>query len=68
MFGGKELRKDLRLAQLRQEGFEQGLARTMAEPIGGMGYDAEEREVYRHAKERGEEAASKLVERARRRA
>lgn len=61
MFRADQIRRSLRLEELKREGFEQGLAPDRPEPIGGMGWDAEEREVYRESKERGERAASKLT-------
>lgn len=60
MFTSGKILRALRLEQLERAGFEYGLAPDSPEPIGGMGHDAEEREVYRHARERGERAARKL--------
>lgn len=61
MFRADQIRRQLRMEELKREGFEQGLSPDGPEPIGGMGYDAEEREVYRYARERGERAAQRLT-------
>lgn len=63
MFGyARRVARELRLEQLDRRGFEEGLSRTGPEPIGGYGHDAEEREIWRNARERGERARRDLRE------